>query len=111
MQQEAIVHNIFHLNTQKAFSENEAYDLVNLLLAVTAKAKNKINGLNSRLEYYKALPEQADQIQLELNEEIQKWSEKVRRLGGIPLALFKVKIPGDADDFTWEFPSADITIH
>lgn len=102
------VHNIYHLNKEKTFSEDEGYELVNLLLAVTVRAKNKINGLNSRLEYYKAQPEQADDLQKELNQEIQKWSEKVRRLGGIPLSLYQVKIPAVNGSFFWEFPSADI---
>jgi hypothetical protein len=102
------VHKIYHFNSEKLFAEDEAYEMVNLLLAVTGKAKNTINGLNSRLEYYKAQPEQADAIQFELNTEIQKWSDKVRRLGGVPLALYKVKIPTNGGFFTWEFPSADI---
>jgi hypothetical protein len=84
------VHTIYHFNSEKLFGEDETYELVNLFLAVTGKARNTINGLNSRLEYYKTDPEKADSIQFELNTEIQKWSDKVRRLGGIPLALYKV---------------------
>ena len=102
------VHNIYHLNQEKKFSEDEAFELLNLLLAITPKAKKAINGLNSRLEYHKAIPHEADEIQMELNVQIQKWSEKVRRLGGIPLALYKVKIPAQAGYFLWEFPKADI---
>lgn len=103
------VHNIYHLNSEKQFSEDEAYELVNLLVAVTAKSKNKINALNSRLEYYKAQPDLADKIQDDLNAEIQKWSEKTRRLGTTPLALFKVKIPSKTGNYTWEFPSVELT--
>lgn len=102
------VHNIYHLNQEKLFTEDEAYNLVNLLLAITPKAKNTINGLNSRLEYHKAIPHEADAIQMELNTQIQKWSEKVRRLGGTPLALYKVKIPTNGGYFKWEFPKAEI---
>ena len=102
------VHNIYHLNQEKKFSEDEAYNLVNLFLAITPKAKNAINGLNSRLEYHKAVPEEADLIQMELNVQIQKWSEKIRRLGGIPLSLYQVKIPANNGFFKWEFPQADI---
>ncbi|MBT4792654.1 MAG: hypothetical protein HON90_13860 [Halobacteriovoraceae bacterium] len=93
---------------EKLFTEDEAYELVNLFHAVTSKAKVSINGLNSKLEHYKNQPKEADEIQLELNVQIQKWSDKVRRLGGIPLALFKVKIPAQHGFFTWEFPSVEI---
>lgn len=102
------VHTIYHLNQEKHFSEDEAYELVNLFLAITPKARNTINGLNSKLEYHKAMPDEADAIQMELNIQIQKWSEKIRRLGGIPLALYKVKIPAAGGHFVWEFPKAEI---
>lgn len=108
MQSVGTVHNIFHLNKEKKFSEDQAYELVNLFHAITSKAKNKINGLNSRMDYYKAQPDLADNIQFELNDEMQKWSEKVRRLGGIPIALYKVKIPAVKGYFAWEFPSAEV---
>lgn len=108
---EAQVHTIFPLNTTQNFNEDQAYELVNLFMAITQKAKKTINGLNSQLEYHKAMPHQADAIQFNINQEISKWSEKIRRLGGVPLALFKVKIPSDVGYFIWEFPSADIEFH
>ena len=102
------VHNIYHLNTEKLFSEDEGYELVNLLMAITSKSKNTVNGLNSRLEYFKHQQDEADSIQFELNGQIQKWSDKVRRLGGIPLALYKVKIPTHGGYFIWEFPAIEL---
>ncbi len=105
------VHTIFPLDTEKKFTEDEAIDLVNLFLAVTQKAKNTVQGLNSQLEYHKAQPHEANLIQQRLNTEIQKWSDKMRRLGGTPLALYKVKIPAAKGFFIWEFPSADIEYH
>lgn len=104
------VHNIYHLNKEKNFTEDEAYELVNLLIAVTVKSKKVINGLNSKLEHYKLQTEIADEIQLELNTQIQKWSEKVRRLGGTPLALYKVKIPSTNGSFIWEHPKVTLEL-
>jgi len=103
-----VVHHIFKLNEDKSFSEDQAYNLVNLFLPVTSKAKNKINGLNSRLEIFRSQVEMSDEIQYELNLEISKWSEKIRRLGGIPLSLYKVKIPSENGYFVWEFPSVEL---
>lgn len=102
------IHSIYHINNEKRFTEDEAYELVNLLVAVTSKSKNKINGLNSRLEYYKGQPRMADEIQTELNLEIQKWSDKVRRLGGFPLSLYKVNIPSHTGYFSWSYPSVEL---
>jgi hypothetical protein len=107
----AQVHTIFPLNRVAHFSEEEAYQLVNLFIAVTQKAKKNINGLNSQLEYHKAIPHEADALQQRINLEIHKWSEKIKRLGGTPLSLFKVKIPAEIGYFIWEFPSAEIEHH
>lgn len=107
----AQVHTIYPLNQTPAFTEDQAFKLVNLFLAITQKAKNTVHGLNSQLEYHKAMPDQADAIQIRLNNEISKWSDKIKRLGGVPLALFKVKIPAEQGYYIWEYPSADIEHH
>ncbi len=105
------VHRIFPLNDVKAFTEEEAYELVNLFYSVTSRAKKSINALNSQIEYHKAMPAQLQVLQSNLNTEIQKWSEKTRRLGGVPLSLFKVKIPATEGYFIWEYPSVDLEHH
>lgn len=102
--------NIFHIDQNKDFNETEAYQLVNMLHIVTQKAKNKINSYSGQVEYNKRQPKEAEFYQRKLNEEIQKWSEKVRRLGGVPLSLYKVKISAREGGFyTWEFPSSELS--
>ncbi|MCT4641466.1 MAG: hypothetical protein N4A33_04155 [Bacteriovoracaceae bacterium] len=108
---EAQVHNIFNLQDSKIFSEDEAYELVNLFLAVTSKAKNKISSYSSQMEYHKNIPDQAAGFEKRLNLELHKWSEKIKRLGGIPLSLYKVKIPANEGFFLWQFPAATIEHH
>lgn len=102
------VHRIHSVNLESQFTEDEAFALVDLLLIVTAKAKNKINSLNTKIEVFENYPEKAEQANMDLNAEIQKWSDKVRRIGGTPLALYKVKINGEKGFYTWEYPSADL---
>lgn len=100
---------IFPINQSKNFSEEEAYQMLNMLMIVTQKARNKINALSGQVEYNKRQPAQAEVFQGKMNEEIQKWSEKARRLGAIPLSLYKVKIHAKEGGFyTWEFPSSEL---
>lgn len=99
---------IHQVDLERSFTEDQAYELVDLLIIVTAKSKNRINACNTKLEVFKNYPDKMDEIQIELNNEIQKWSDKVRRIGGTPLALFKVKIKTFGGFYTWEYPSADI---
>lgn len=108
---EAQVHNIFHFDAVKSFSEDEAYELLNLLYAITTKSKNKVQGLNSQMEFNKAIPEQARGFEKLINSEIQKWSDKVKRLGGTPISLYQVKIPTQGGSFFWEFPKVELEFH
>jgi hypothetical protein len=106
------VHHIFPVNKQNTFSENEALELINLLHLVTQKSKNKINAISGHINYNKNNSKQAQYYQGLLNNEIQKWSEKVRRLGVVPLSLYKVKVQAhDGSYYTWEFPSIDLIHH
>lgn len=102
------VYSIYPLDQDRTFSKKEAYELIDLFIAITSKSKNEINALSSQLEYHKGMPHQADAIQFRLNQAIQKWSEKIRRLGGIPLALYKVKISAFEGNYIWEFPNSDL---
>ncbi len=101
--------NIFHIDQNREFSEEEAYQLVNMLHIVTQKSKNKINSYSGQTQFHSRNPKEAEVYQTKLNEEIQKWSEKTRRLGAIPLSLYKVKIIAKGGGFyTWEFPSSEL---
>ena len=108
---EQTIHNIYPIYSQREFSQVEAQEMIDLFLTITGKAKNKINGLNSRIEFFKNQPELSEQLQLDLNMEIQKWSDKMRRLGGTPTELYKAKIPTVNGYFSWEFPSVEIEFY
>lgn len=102
------VHTIHSVDTERNFNEDEAYGLVDLLLIVTSKSKNKINALNTKIDIFENYPDKAEAANTELNNEIHKWSDKVRRIGGTPLALYKVKINHESGFYTWEYPSANL---
>lgn len=105
------VYTIFPLNQDHFFTEEESYRLVDLFIAITKKAKKEITGYKSQLEHLSSYPEEAGPLQDKLNLAIQRWSDKVKRLGGIPLALYKVKIPSETGYFIWEFPSIELEFH
>jgi hypothetical protein len=99
------IQNIFPLNTKQTFTEKEANSLVSLLLSMTKTAKNTINVLNSRIQCNQSNQQKVLELQDEINEIIRRWSDKVNRLGFIPVALWKVKIPSQTGTpYVWEFP-------
>jgi hypothetical protein len=98
------VRTIYPLNKTKIFKHEEALELVPLLMHISAKTKRELNVLNSQLGFLKTNSEKALGIQEKINISLQAWSDKVRRLGAIPVSLCKVRIPGDEGQYLWEYP-------
>lgn len=98
------VRTIFPLNKTKIFTHEEAQELVPLLMHISAKTKRELNVLNSQLGFFKANSDKAQAIQEKINLVLGAWSDKIRRLGAIPVSLCKVRIPGEENQYLWEYP-------
>jgi hypothetical protein len=105
------VRNIFPLNQTKTFSHEEALELVPLLMHISSKTKRDLNVLNSQLSFFKSNTQKAQGIQEQINTSLQVWSDKVRRLGAIPVSLCKVRIPGEEGHYLWEYPENRLFMH
>lgn len=105
------VRTIFPLNQSKNFSHEEALELVPLLMHISAKTKRDLNVLNSQLSFFKTNSDKAQMIQEKINISLQTWSDKVRRLGAIPVSLCKVRIPGEEGHYLWEYPENRLFMH
>lgn len=92
------------------FSIKEAEDMLPLLLSISQNARREINGYNSQLAFHKGQTKKCEELQEKINLTIQKWSEKMRKLGTNPVAMWKIKIPSEGQDFYWEFPQDQITL-
>jgi hypothetical protein len=98
------VRTIFPLNQSKIFTLEEAQELLPLLMHISAKTKRELNVLNSQLGFFKANSDKAKFIQEKINHALSIWSDKVRRLGAIPVSLCKVRIPAEDGQYLWEYP-------
>lgn len=105
------IRSIFPLNQTKTFSNEEALELVPLLMHISAKTKRELNVLNSQLSFHKTHSDKAIAIQEKINSSLQAWSDKVRRLGAIPVSLCKVRIPGEEGQYLWEYPENRLFMH
>lgn len=105
------IRNIYPLNQTKTFSHEEALELVPLLMHISAKTKRDLNVLNSQLSFFKSNSDKAQVIQEKINTSLQSWSDKVRRLGAIPVSLCKVRIPGEEGHYLWEYPENRLFMH
>lgn len=105
------VRSIYPLNQTKTFTHEEALELIPLLMLISSKTKRELNVLNSQLSFFKANTDKAQAIQEKINHTLQTWSDKVRRLGAIPVSLCKVRIPGEENHYLWEYPENKLFMH
>lgn len=105
------VRTIYPLNKTKIFTHEEALELVPLLMHISAKTKRELNVLNSQLAFFKSNSDKAQNIQEKINLSLQAWSDKIRRLGAIPVSLCKVRIPGEEGHYLWEYPENRLYMH
>lgn len=105
------VRQITPLNQSRTFTHEEALELIPLLMHISAKTKRELNVLNSQLSFLKTNTEKAQSIQEKVNQTLQSWSDKVRRLGAIPVSLCKVRIPGEDAQYLWEYPENRLFMH
>jgi hypothetical protein len=99
------------LSEPRVFTHEEALELMPLLMVITARTKKEINNLNAQLAYFKNRQDKTTELQDRINASMQTWSEKIRRLGAIPVSLCKVKIPGENGQYYWEYPEAKLYLH
>jgi hypothetical protein len=95
--------------SNRVFTEDEAFELIPLLTIITQKAKKEINNYTAQITHMKANEEKTQELQLKSQQSTQMWTEKVKRLGLTPMSLGKVKIPTDNGIFIWEHPSLTLT--
>jgi hypothetical protein len=107
----ANVRTIHPFNRTKIFGQQEAVDLIPLLVHISAKSKRELNLLNSQLGFVKANSERGIVLQNKIHMNLQAWSDKIRRLGLIPVSPHKVRIPGEDCHFIWEYPDKKLSIH
>lgn len=105
------VRTIYPLNQTKTFTHEEALELIPLLMHISSKTKRELNVLNSQLSFFKANSDKAQAIQEKINISLQSWSDKIRRLGAIPVSLCKVRIPGEEGHYLWEYPENRLFMH
>lgn len=105
------VRSIYPLNQSKSFTHEEALELVPLLMHISSKTKRDLNLLNSQLSFVRANSDRALEIQDKINTILQNWSDKVRRLGAVPISLCKVRIPSEEGHFLWEYPESRLFLH
>ena len=92
------------------FTKEEANQMTGLLFCITKKTKNDVTSIKAKLQaqYHNKLKVQ--QYQEEIYCKVSQWGEKVSRLGGTPMGVWKVLIPSSEErPYEWEFPNSKVS--
>ena len=104
MQTENIVQIFPNKSSSNKMSLNDADSLLSLITTITRRTKQEINVINSQAEYFKGQAIKTSELQNKINTVIQKWSDKMNKLGLTPIAMFKVQFDLQEGTYYWEFP-------
>lgn len=92
---------IYPLSDSKCLTPIEAKGLGSLFTYLTDCLKKDVRKLELQLQST-TNPETIEILQTKISHLIDKWSEKIKRLGGIPINLNQIKIPTSAGYLYWE---------
>ena len=90
--------NIIQLNPIDS-TTNDLNAVVNTLENITRRSKQVIDSINMKLKNCCSSPIEQKFLFKELNNEIKKWSDKVKKLGGNPVKMYEVEL----DNFYWKY--------
>lgn len=100
---------IINYNTVRSFSLDQAQDLLPLIYGITEESSKKTKYLMACIE---ALPDKksarAVEIQEQINEIIDRWQNKIERLGAKPKGLWLADFDNGNGYYCWKFPEVKI---
>jgi hypothetical protein len=104
MEMQNVVQLFPNQQSDEKMTHMEAMNLLNLITTISRKTKQEINVLNSQAGYFKGQAIKTAELQNKINSLIQKWSDKMQKLGVAPLSMFKIRFDLKEGIFFWEFP-------
>lgn len=97
-----VLQQIRPINQDNVFTEEEALKLAPLLTFLCDKAKKEISQIETQISYMPLDNPRRDELQKRIESIVKTWSQKIKRLGGIPENLSKIKLPTKSGFFYWE---------
>lgn len=100
---------LFTINRREVFNLVEARQTLPVVRRITHEFSAKVESLIARLETIKL--DQNDTIcalEKQVNELIQTWNDKIRKLGAHPKGLWLVDFDFGEGYYCWKFPESDI---
>lgn len=100
---------LFTINRRGEFSLQEARQTLPVVRRITQEFSAKVELLIARLESLKLdQTETICALEKQVNELVQTWNDKIRKLGAQPKGLWIVDFDNGRGYYCWKFPEMDI---
>lgn len=103
---------IFEINVKKKFNFVELNSLIPLVLKLTDIAQLEVSQLMSRIESNsKNSLERNQELESQISIIIDRWENKIEKLGGYPKGLWLADFDSGDGYFCWKFPETEIQFY
>lgn len=100
------------INWKRRFSQEEAQELVPVILRITSRAQTEVQRLSNLVPIDRATSSPAyAEVQQKIESLLAQWQDHVRRLGAEPKGFWNVDFDNGTGYFCWKYPEPQIKYH
>lgn len=103
--------SIGKINRTRIQTTEELSALIPILIGISKRSKEKCDFLNCVLKELQPQSEDAKEVSLNIEKEVDIWLEKIKRLGGIPTGTFSARFQTEDMTFSWRYPQQKMTTY
>lgn len=102
--------DIVPLNHKRVFTIEDAKSLLPVVYRITETAQKEVRLLVNRMEAIKGMSSsRATEIEKEINTIIDRWQQKLMKLGASPKGLWLADFDNGEGYYCWKFPETEIS--
>lgn len=94
---------------KRTFTLQEAHELLPLIYRITDDVHGRVKKMIQRIEALQGSnPILVTEIESEINAELNKWQNKITRLGAVPKGMWLADFDNGQGYYCWKFPETQI---
>lgn len=102
--------DIIPVNHKRIFTFHDAQGLLPVVYRITESAQKEVRILMNRMEAIKSMsPSRATEIEEQINLIVDRWHQKMQKLGASPKGLWLADFDNGKGYYCWKFPETSIS--